>query len=82
MTLDRWLRKHRVSQYQAAKLLKIPQSSINRITNDGLPPTLRNAAKIVRATDGEVGYEDLLGPAVARRIWRYNGRLLDHVSAA
>jgi transcriptional regulator with XRE-family HTH domain len=75
MTLNRWLRRQKISQYEAARRLKIPQSSINRITNDGLPPTLRNAAKIVRATNGEVGYEDLLGPSVTRTIWRYNGKL-------
>ena len=70
MTLTKWLGRHRISQYEAARRLQIPQSSINRITNDGLPPTLRNAAKIVRATNGEVSYEDLLGPSVARTISR------------
>lgn len=76
MTLERWLRKTGMTQMEASRLLGMPQSSINRITRESLPPTLRNAAKIVRATGGEVGYEDLLGPTVTRTLWRFNGRLV------
>ena len=76
MTLEHWLRKHAMTQMEASRLLGMPQSSINRITSGNLPPTLRNAAKIVRATSGEVGYEDLLGPTVTRHLWRYDGRLV------
>jgi len=76
MTLERWLHKHAMTQMEASSRLGMPQSSINRITSGNLPPTLRNAAKIVRATGGEVGYEDLLGPTVTRTLWRFNGRLV------
>lgn len=82
MTLERWLRKTGMTQMEASRLLGMPQSSINRITRESLPPTLRNAAKIVRATGGEVGYEDLLGPTVTRTLWRFNGRLVPEGMAA
>ena len=76
MKLSRWLEKKRLSEREASRRLGIPQSSISRITHLGKPPTLRNAAKIVRATNGDVTYEDLLGTEHRRELRRYNGRLL------
>lgn len=77
MTLDRWLKKQGLSENQAAARMGVAQSVLNRITYSKLPPNLRNAAKIVRATDGEVGYEDLLGYEFRRTLRRYNGRLTE-----
>ncbi len=75
MTLERWLKTNSVTEVEAARRLQVPQSALNRITFSKLPPQLRTAAKIVRATDGEVTYEDLLGPIFRRTLRRYNGRL-------
>ena len=77
MRLDQWLKRQRppMSESEAARRLGVAQSALNRITNERLPPTLKNAAKIVRATNEQVGYEDLLGPSVRRNLWRYDGRL-------
>ena len=85
MRLDQWLERERaravregrrpLSQSEAARRLGIAQSALSRITHDLLPPTLRHAAKIVRATDGEVDYEDLLGPSFRRNLWRYDAAL-------
>ncbi len=85
MRLDQWLEKERrkaeregrrpLSESEAARRLGIAQSALNRMTFHRLPPTLRNAAKIVRGTNAEVGYEDLLGQAFLRNLWRYDGKL-------
>lgn len=75
MTLERWLARNRLSEAEAARRLHMAQSAINRITNSRLSPTLRNAAKIVRGTGGEVTYEDLLGPDFRRRLRKYNRKL-------
>lgn len=75
MTLDRWLEKNGVSEAEASRKLGMAQSAINRITYSRLPPNLRNAAKIVRGTNGEVTYEDLLGSEFRRNLRRFNGRL-------
>lgn len=75
MRLDVWLKRKGISQNEAARRLGIPMSVVNRIVNERLPPTLRNAAKIVRGTNAEVDYEDLLGPTAKRQLWRYDGRL-------
>ncbi len=85
MRLDQWLDRERarairagrqpLSLSEAARRLGIAQSALSRITNEGLPPNLRNAAKIVRATNEEVGYEDLLGHSFRRNLWRYDGKL-------
>lgn len=80
MTLERWLKRHGVTEVQAAKRLGVPQSALNRITYSKLPPQLRTAAKIVRATNGEVTYEDLLGPDFRRTLRRYNGKLANAVA--
>lgn len=85
MRLDQWLERERaralrdgrqpLSLSEAARRLGIAQSALSRITVDRLPPTLRHAAKIVRATNAEVDYEDLLGPSFRRNLWRFDGKL-------
>jgi transcriptional regulator with XRE-family HTH domain len=75
MRLDVWLKEKGISQNEAARRLGIPMSVVQRIVTERLPPTLRNASKIVRATSREVDYEDLLGPNARRHLWRYDGRL-------
>ncbi|MCK5712710.1 MAG: hypothetical protein KAI25_08350 [Hyphomicrobiaceae bacterium] len=78
MTLSAWLARNELSEAEAARLLGMAQSALNRITFKRLPPNLRNASKIVRGTLGEVGYEDLLGPDFRKKLRRYNGRLRRH----
>ena len=75
MRLDLWLKRERLSQNEAARRLGIPMSVVQRIATGRLPPTLKVASKIVRGTNREVDYEDLLGPQVRRQLWRYDGRL-------
>lgn len=75
MRLDVWLKRNGISQNEAARRLGIPMSVVQRIATERLPPTLKIAAKIVRGTNHEVGYEDLVGPTVRRTLWRYDGRL-------
>ena len=78
MTLGAWLARNDLSEAEAARLLGMAQSALNRITFKRLPPNLRNAAKIVRGTGGEVTYEDLLGPDARKKLRTYNGRLRRH----
>lgn len=75
MRLAKWLERNGLSESEASRRLGIAQSAINRITNEELPPSLRTAAKIVRATNREVSYEDLLNATIRRSLWRFNGRL-------
>lgn len=72
--LDLWLRDHGITQAEASRILKVAQATLHRIRN-GEPPTLRNAARIVAATDGQVTYVDLLGPTVWNNLHRFNGTL-------
>ncbi len=74
-TLKTWLDENDISQSEAARRLKLSQATLSR-TLAGDPPTLRNASKIVRGTNGSVTYEDLLGGSVLRNLWRYDGCLL------
>lgn len=54
------MRENDISEAETARRLKVAQSALNRITNQGLPPTLRTAAKLVEGFSGQLTYDDLL----------------------
>ncbi len=72
--LDQWLFEKDISQAEASRRLGIAQATVSRI-RCGEPPTLRNASCIVHATDGEITYEDLLGPKVRKQLYRFDSKL-------
>lgn len=58
MKLDDYLYKHRLTQEKFAKMVGISHRTFIRI-RDGYDLKLTTAIKIVKATNGEVSYEDL-----------------------
>lgn len=60
MRLRAYLDSREESLYAFSKRAGIPYTSLHRIINTAWLPGLRTSEKIVRASGGKVGYEDLL----------------------
>lgn len=71
------LRRNKLSERRASRILGISPSLINRIAADGETPALRTASKIVAGFDGQIGYLDLLSASDRRDLKRIQGALVD-----
>lgn len=60
MKLSEWRKKHDLTMVQAAERLGLSQASISRIEAGEQWPDRKTVEKIMAATDGEVGPNDLI----------------------
>jgi len=58
----RWCKAHKVSQAHFGRLLGVKRATVSRwVTGRGLP-TPELAFKVVRVTDGEITFEQMMDP--------------------
>jgi transcriptional regulator with XRE-family HTH domain len=60
MKLDAYLRLHKITYRQFAELVDDDAAQINRFATGRRTPSLMTAARISRATNGAVSFEDFL----------------------
>ena len=68
MKLDRYLWENKISQKEFSKLIGISLRCLWLIVHQQSTPSLLNAMRIVKATDGQVTYEDLLSEIDKERL--------------
>lgn len=64
-----------ISAAEASARIGIAPSAVSRMIKSGKSPNLRTASRIVAASQGAIGYDDLLPTSVRRANKRYEGRL-------
>lgn len=62
LTFAQYLKKNRISEYQAASELGWDQSKVNRVKNGKIKASLSDAFDIKNYTDGQVLPESLMRP--------------------
>jgi len=64
MRLNEWIEKEGMSKKEFADAIGIRTPSLSSITVQGTRPSLLTAIKIVKFTNNEVNYEDLIDEVV------------------
>ena len=68
MKLDRYLWENKISQKDFSKSIGISLRCLWLIVHNQSTPSLLNAMKIVKATDNQVSYEDLLSESDRKKL--------------
>lgn len=76
MDFGTWLTLNGLSIRKAARVLGVGTATLHRIVAEGESPNLRNSARIVRGTGGQVDFEDLMSEEERAELPRYDEKLV------